>query len=217
MYLGYTQRNFLLIWRRYKRTLFLRRGQPCQDMPKRHGICSDAKLGTPFFSNDFCEAVDAGFRETVVSLSGVAVNTAGRGDVDYAAGFVVSNAEVGRGFADKFERRSVVEGEDVFPLFIGHLLDVGSVMFVRWEGVEDFPFGGKVAETEGILELFYLVYYAIPGISTIDYQFLFQKGWRGVHLPRIIDNDMNLPIPELSRLFNKCLKVLGIQHVARDS
>ena len=32
-------------------------------------VCAHTKRGTPFFSNDFCKARDAGFREAVVGLT----------------------------------------------------------------------------------------------------------------------------------------------------
>ena len=41
-------------------------------MPKGDGISADAKGRTPFFSNDFGEAGDAGFGEAVVGLAAVA-------------------------------------------------------------------------------------------------------------------------------------------------
>lgn len=121
--LRYSQRNLLPIWCRDKRTLFLRSRQPGQNMSKRNRIRPDAELRTPFLRNHFCKTVYAGFRNTVVGLARVAVDAGGGGDVDDAAGFAVCDAEVGGCFADEFEGCGVVEGEDVFPLLVGHLVD----------------------------------------------------------------------------------------------
>lgn len=90
-------------------------------MSKSNRVCSNTELGAPFFGNRFGEAVDSGFREAVVGLSGVAVHAGGGRDVYYGAWFAVGDAEIGGSFADELEGRGVVEGNYVVPLFVCHL------------------------------------------------------------------------------------------------
>lgn len=94
-------------------------------MSESNRVRSNAKLGAPFLRNDFRQPVYACLCETVVGLAGVAVYARCGGDVDNAAGLAVGDAEVGRCFADEFEGCGVMQGYDVFPLFVGHLATRG--------------------------------------------------------------------------------------------
>lgn len=69
-------------------------------MTERNGVGTDAEFRAPLFGDDFREAVDAGFGETVVSLASVSVDAGGRGDVDDAPRSAVGDAEEGGCFAD---------------------------------------------------------------------------------------------------------------------
>lgn len=71
-----------------------------------------------------------------------------RGDVDDGAWFAVGDAEEGSSFADEAEGGSVVEGEDVVPLFVCHFVDYAvpcvAVDFINlqncgWEVGPDSP------------------------------------------------------------------------------
>lgn len=151
---GYPQCDLLSIWRRHERALLLRRRQPCQNMSKRNRVRAYAELGPPFFGDDLCETVDAGFGEPVVGLSGVAVYTGGGGDVDYAAVLAIGDAEIGRSLADELEGGGVVEREDIVPLFVGHL---GGGVSIAWKSRGGVDRGGQSTEMQQMLMVYWRV------------------------------------------------------------
>ena len=82
-----------------------------------------------------------------------------------------------------------MEGEDGFPLLIGHLREytVSDAFFVL-----GFPF----RETGGKGGIVNLVYNTIPS------------------KPRIINDNMNLPASKLRRLLNQLIDIFRIQHIS---
>jgi len=83
----------------------------------------DTELWAPLLSNDFGQAIDSGLRNSVVGLSSITVNTRSRRDVDDATRLTVRNTEVWCGLSDELEWGSVVKSNDIFPLFVGQLVE----------------------------------------------------------------------------------------------
>ncbi len=93
------------------------------DVPEGDGVGADAEARPPLLGDGLGHAGDAGLGHGVVDLAGVAVDAAGRADVDDAAGLAVAHAEVGRRRPHQPERRRGVQAHDCLPLVVAHLVD----------------------------------------------------------------------------------------------
>src|SRR5277367_5952446 len=90
-------------------------------MTKCYGVCPNAVFWAPFFCNDFGQADNTCFCQTIVGLTSIPVNTGRRGDIYDTTRFTVSNAEERGGLSNELEWGGIVDSNDIVPLLVRHL------------------------------------------------------------------------------------------------